>query len=991
MIQVLVPGRILRTFRAELPHPDELVLRMFEPDGATVHGTVRDPDGKAIAGAKLVVEAQPRRIQETPGATAMTVSTADGTWRVEGLPPVELTRVIAEAEGHCGAEVRGHGRRLTAGGEVAIPLVLHRGATLRGLVVDRESRPLPGAAVWVQTLSSASGPSQTRETTVDAQGRFRIAAVLAGAVVVSAFLDGYYTPNQSADEVEVHPLQENETKEITLVLARGIPVQGCVVDADGMPVPDVRVRAEASADPRFNHSFLLQHARYEARTTERGTFHFAGLAPGETWSFRATEGRLTGTTSLSGPLDEAGVAELEIVLRGRASIAGRIVDEAGAPVGLAALRWRPGAPAVSAWDGTFRLEGLDAGRYHLKVFAPFSTLLIGEVSDVAVDWGEVKDDIEVVVPAGLPIEGTLVDAEGSPVPRATLQFVRTAPRGEGKIPTGTDPEGRFTTRVWEEGTYVAEHEGVRLPLSITPPQTDVELVLPAAEAAEDVVTFRIVAPDRSPVPRVRLIVKSGYGDTYRRARHEVDGGVVVVPRHDLPGPTFVQVEWARDAAGEMLNLRDLAETEVDTAGDEVLLALEEGRVLRGMVTSNKGVPIADAGVYASAPGERNAQGSRTDASGRFEIAALPDGELEVTASMGVGASPYLPCVPVRVAAGQREVDLELVEGAFFAVRVLGPEGEAVAGANVSVMAQRKGRRWARRGMTGEDGCLRLGGLAEDATFTIDVRSKSFPQAHLEDVPYGTGETTVHLTAGVTIEGVVVDEDGQPVPRASIRAKPLDAKTFWKSGRTEGETNHFALMALEPGRYELTASAHGRFAASKPVVVTAPARGVRLVVRPIREVTGRVTGGTLHRATGSWWVGDSMTSVVIGADGTFSVPRTADDPGTFVVMNHETGECGFVENVKPTDGPFDIVMRPARVVAGRIEGFERLGSQRAQLAFLRGPIRWGGTIEPDGTFEQKCLPPGRWRVEVRAGGKTTGVDVDLAPGTGRVDLALTLPE
>src|SRR5262249_57027466 len=116
---------------------------------------------------------------------------------------------------------------------------------------------------------------------------------------------------------------------------------------------------------------------------------------------------------------------------------------------------------------------------------------------------------------------------------------------------------------------------------------------------------------------------------------------------------------------------------------------------------------------------------------------------------------------------------------------------------------------------------------------------------------GQSVTGVELLAdtGLAVSGDVVDEAGQPVPKASVRGFLPPSMTDFRSTLerelrdpvTADENGHFELHGYDEGKVRVRASADGFQTGS--VDVAAGATGVRLALERTCEVTGIVVSLT----------------------------------------------------------------------------------------------------------------------------------------------------
>ncbi len=223
-------------------------------------------------------------------------------------------------------------------------------------------------------------------------------------------------------------------------------VAGRVVDRDSMPLSGVRVRAAA-----IDSSGETEPA--SALTGEDGAFRLEGLGRGVLILTAKREGLQTVVLRDV----RAGREDLEIVLRAPTGLEGRVLDaETGTPIPRfdvrvfgegQAERWRLRRMPLSSRtfesdDGSFAFPDLDEGRYDLEVLA--KGYLPIRVGPFGVGDSEVLRGIEVRLPPGMIVRGTVVDAEtGAPVGSAQVyQESGRAPFSHGAT-TVTEEDGIF--------------------------------------------------------------------------------------------------------------------------------------------------------------------------------------------------------------------------------------------------------------------------------------------------------------------------------------------------------------------------------------------------------------------------------------------------------------------------------------------------------------------------------------------------------------------
>ena len=357
-MQVEAKGLAVRTF--ERVQPGVPLLVTLER-GRTIEGRVRDAADQPVPRARLVARSQSSIASSLwdPEANRLeTTADARGRYRLDGVGP-GLYTVTARALG--GAARNEHVR------PGAVDFVIQPKASLSGVVLDGDRRPVPGAIVRAEPEPLYGGSSDMGKT--DAQGRFELLGLDAGTYAMVAYHADFAPAVTSGLRVEGAGHADT-----TLVLTSGVAVIGrtlgpeeqpvvgrvAVQETSGQPAPRSLVellRTEAGADGRFR----IEHV-------PAGAFALSVMAHG--FAGQRVEVEVTGRESVV----DLGDVLLDLGL----AIRGRLRTREGAPVVDAALRaWQPdpqrgGTPGQgsSGSDGAFVLAGLSPGPYMVSVSAP---------------------------------------------------------------------------------------------------------------------------------------------------------------------------------------------------------------------------------------------------------------------------------------------------------------------------------------------------------------------------------------------------------------------------------------------------------------------------------------------------------------------------------------------------------------------------------------------------------------------------------------------
>ena len=439
--------------------------RVAVEGGGAILGRAVTPEGTPVAdatvrvGKDLVLEADPTpRIVE--GASPITWlegetrAGTDGAFRIPGLEPGLRYTLLAAATGRrptmaTGIEVR-------AGVETEeIRLALPPAFAISGKVVDPEKRPIPDARVRATTTDPAelarTGPEgphlppEVAETT--AGGEFRLSDLGETAYDLETSAEGY----AAAKRIGVRAGAEG----IEIVLTRSGRIVGRVIDPSEKPVTRFAVvdrrdfRSYKISEPK-RKDFADAEGRFVLERCEEGlhdlTVEARGFAasmvddvavepkaePREILVRMRRGGQLVGSVRLGDGTAVAG-ARVTSALDAPTLPFGETWDE------LPARSARtPDLPeyfrtsvVVTREDGSFELENLRPGSHDLLVRAPRRGSVT--VAGVEIVEGGTTGPLEIVLPIGGAIAGSVTDAAGAPVEGAVV--IAFPPESTGRAGT----------------------------------------------------------------------------------------------------------------------------------------------------------------------------------------------------------------------------------------------------------------------------------------------------------------------------------------------------------------------------------------------------------------------------------------------------------------------------------------------------------------------------------------------------------------------------
>ncbi|HLT36482.1 MAG TPA: carboxypeptidase regulatory-like domain-containing protein [Enhygromyxa sp.] len=433
------------------PPPVELLVR----PGLRVAGRVVDHAGDPVADSEVQAIPTDGNSQAPPSVT----SAPDGTFVLTGLDAIRYqVMVIASPVAPTPSESvvvdLSEGPTPTD-----LELVLDRGAIVEGTVTDGRGQPITQARVEPISLQGGVAWGHRKQARTDAQGRYRIEGLAAGAYRVEvgrARSETYRHPGQSADDPEgvLVALAAGELRHLDIeVVSTDLVITGTVTAAGG-PVDDAFIvygrMSDSEASSGWEDRQQTRGKQYEARpimTEADGTFRIEGLQEGR---YVVLAQRRGGGEALAEGVVAGSDIELEIEETG--SIEGRVVVEGGEVPTRLSLTLEDRSVELDfeqrtfATAGKFRFDRIPAGNYDLRVESVLGTAR----TKVTLARGEQKRGLILTLEPTHRVSGRLVDDE-SREPLAGLVVYAHAfgvgslnadPNPSGARVTGTS--GRFT-------------------------------------------------------------------------------------------------------------------------------------------------------------------------------------------------------------------------------------------------------------------------------------------------------------------------------------------------------------------------------------------------------------------------------------------------------------------------------------------------------------------------------------------------------------------
>lgn len=379
-----------------------------------------------------------------------------------GLPERRIWELSTTAEGHERSIEEVH---VTPGSRTLHVVRLREGAGLRIRVRNAEGLPVSGAKVKVEFDPSSGARGESGQlpfrAKTDGAGLAGFSELPAGEAELRVQHVDYLSHRGKAR------ISTGETKELDVMLERGLEITGRVVDAEGRPVAgawvsllrDYAQKVMGFDVVSFIGEDLIGMAVEEegVRCDADGRFVLGGLARDDRVNLMAgADGFLPAKL---GPL-EPGSGGHEFRLRKSASVTGRVVDqESGEPVPdfeamCTRVSWfvfdRPLGRVRGSQDGSFVLSGLPRGRMTLRVRAKGHADSERTISVAEQDF----DAGEIRLGSPARVEGMTLGPEGRALAGVRV-WVAKGGMGDsslvraiaGRVSVTSDAEGRFRLEV----------------------------------------------------------------------------------------------------------------------------------------------------------------------------------------------------------------------------------------------------------------------------------------------------------------------------------------------------------------------------------------------------------------------------------------------------------------------------------------------------------------------------------------------------------------
>lgn len=634
----------------------------LDAGGTLVRGTVTDIGGGPIEGARITVKPDKDMEIRVP-VEYVTVTGADGRYQLT-LQDGDFS-AIASDEDYAKLE-----KNLEVAGQpVTLDFTLLPGASIHGIVVTQDGKPVPGALVQV----SQPGQNGQVESFSKDDGTFVLKGLGTGALSLTATGRGYTSDAPTVVEVGIG----EDVDGVRVVVDRALMISGHVVKKgtkDG--IAGVRIGM---------FSFKGVQALAVDPSEEDGYFEVHGVKAGSYMAFAMGEDVMI---EIGQPVEvvDKDVTDVVIEMARGATLRGRVeppivtsisIELDASKIGIGNLFEAIKSALVRAQskaDGTFELHNVPPGTFTLAARAKDGRTGKLAVVVTAAD----QDNLVLRLEPRASVAGRVLDAKGGPVagvrvdarrPSDNLDFsINDSPTGSATARTADDgafklvglDDGKLTVSVVDDhGPLAWAH-----PVKADKPQAPIELEIAKAEqrtglvltveARDGWIRGIVVGADRKPVadawvsaaievPDPAKDGTSAAGDGTTPILTGADGKFAI--EHLRHVAYTITVDGPRGASRA-------TKRKVNT-GDTVTITLEPLGTLTGRVTAS-GAPVATFDISCTAAAG-NAQRRVTNPAGTYTLDRIAPGSYKcsVTSDAGTATSP------IEIPAGPAKLDVAL--------------------------------------------------------------------------------------------------------------------------------------------------------------------------------------------------------------------------------------------------------------------------------------------------------------------------------------------
>lgn len=514
------------------------------------------------------------------------------------------------------------------------------GSTITGRVYDAETER--GIAdVVLRASAPGRNDGGTFSEPTDDSGTYRISGLAANSydIVRENTPEGYQRPMYSEKHtVSFEP--DTAVESVNFPLKKEVPLRGIVVDSEGSAVSRATVMLHGGS------SFRVATA-IESRDDGRFSFHHLGATDNLNLQARNDSGLVSRYKFFS--LPEQGLTNIELIIEAASVAMGDVLDSGGSPVPDVKVVASPNGSEriVSDWtvtdkQGHYILDGLAAGTYFLNLPEWFSDEDHRQSKSARLELApaeEVSNLILLYEQGNLSISGRVTYADERPIANVQVLCSNNNRRAT------TDADGYYEIPGLDDGTYavmvlITRREGPALFL-------DRQYVPAGSESVDFVVREHVLTAQVLDAQTSRPVTEFEYA-------------IINSWRSTLDSSIAGRFQRVIDAEGRFelaLNRPDRYLLAVRAAGystavqpavlneshpkQNLIIHLEKGGDLHGIVKGPEGRRIARASVYYGPPNTNFSPTVMTSSAGTFTLESFPNKAQLISISHSSHAVSYV--------------------------------------------------------------------------------------------------------------------------------------------------------------------------------------------------------------------------------------------------------------------------------------------------------------------------------------------------------------
>jgi len=706
-----------------------------------------------------------------------------------------------------------------------------------GVVMDSQGKAVEGANVVVYEVAMSGDAMSARElgsSATDAEGRFAIPLGSAESArlgrqtmrMVLASREGF-----SLGWFDVVPdAMRSASSEGKITLEPPSTLAGTIVDESGAPIADAEVGVFLIKGKLDSMNFVMGLPPINAllaKTGADGRFSFDAVPPSATAEFLVKAPGMAALFTMrldrGTPVAQfsAGQTDIRITLAKEAMVEGTVVDkESGKPVAGIAVHAIGKGPtsnpfaaldAVSAEDAAFRLHGMTAGEY---------TVRLAESTDALADW--VASPVTVSAEAGKTISGIKVELEKGGILEVTVLDSASKKPVQGayvnaRVASGLEPVGGQTDQngLVRKRVFPGDYKGVTAYKegyhALTNSQKEFSIATGATERISieltelPKLTGTVLDDTGKPLAGATVRTVQGF---YSQPATTGEDGKFTISSQMQPNDRETAYAFATHAGRNLAAVFAIA---IEDMSKPLEIRMLPGRSLKGRALDPAGNPLKGAvasatiwfGNYGSSIPDMAAP---TGASGVYEIKNVPDGQ---SFSVDITAKGYgRKTIRVNLAESSDAVvtldDAKLpIADKTVSGTVVDADGKGVEGARVWLYGADQAQSDTQ---SGRDGKFKFEGVADGSVEigaqvpNVSTYGSSNAKAGDEDVTVVVREQNAGRQQAAPKPKPLV---GRPIPDL----KSLDAQADWTTAVEKSASKPILVVFFDstqrPSRYAVS--------------------------------------------------------------------------------------------------------------------------------------------------------------------------------------------